>query len=226
MTLRVWVIYGTTGALGAIVGLLRKRLRTLAYVGAVLIALAALNRYVETWNQSGLSHFLETEIVLLMIFLGAYSWFAAGLLREPLKKNLTQRLWASGSLFLYAWCLGLLVIAHVLKNDENPPFTMLVFLALVCVLHVPAFAAFNERFSVRGGPPAPQASQASCLFPVVLILVLSLAAAVVFQFSGSSDWRLLIPNAIISACISGLLLLTRTGSRPGRGPADSALKDK
>jgi hypothetical protein len=206
--------YIIAGTLCIIIGLCSKALKTLVSLGLVLVALAMLNGYVEKWSELKSFNFVGTEILLLAVFLSGYISLSISLVRRKLEVGSSQMVWASASHVLFAWFIGLACLSLILKSDENPAFTVLVFLALVCVLHVPTFAAFKNRFIKAAGPVPSQQSVVrdnpqNLLWAALSLLVGLFVVASAFQFSGTGDWRLIVPNAAICAAQWGLFLVSR-----------------
>jgi len=214
MILRFWMAYALTGTVCIVIGLFNKKLRTLAPLGILLVALAALDGYAEKWGDLKVLNFAWTDILLLILFLLSYGYLSIYLISKRLNVGPSQAVWASASHILLAWFVGLACLSLMLSSEENPAFTLLVFLALVCVLHVPTFAAFRNRFMRAAGTVSNQSSRAhdeskALSWIALVILAVPFLAAFAFQFSGAGDWRLIVPNAAISGAVWGLFRLSR-----------------
>lgn len=205
-----FVVYVISGAVASIIGS-SKRFRSLLPLGLVLVALGFLDAYAENWRRLEGFHFLSTQMLLLALFLSAYALLSTKLILSNFEVPISRALLASASHVFFALLIALAYICFLVRSKENPPFAVLVFLSLICVLHVPMFAAFRARvitFESRR-TTRPTFSRWSAL----LVIVIPFLGASVFQLAGNGDWRMLIPNGLICGSAWGLMVIAQSGER-------------
>lgn len=216
-------LFGTTFGVAGITSLIcsfwaddGKALRAL---GGVLLVCGALNGYSEGWNYLRALPFGHATFILTAYFAWSYSTLCIRFLTSPVLVPRKTRLLYSFLPFVWALCLGLVVAAPSFTALENPPMALLIGLALVCWLHVPAFvfgknlvrSSFCAHEALRETffkDPVQGMTNRDSRFIVFLILSPGLAVFSL-QLAIGNDWRLLGADAAFVAALLALAVMSR-----------------
>jgi hypothetical protein len=203
--------YAAAGGFSLVVAL-KKRWRNFAPLGVVLFTLGALTRCAEDWRRLESLGFLRTELILLAFFICGYALFSTKLILIRFHSELSQAILGSASHILVASLGALGYVSFLVRSNENPPFAVLIFLALVCALHVPMFIAFRKR-AIPGdlNQPAITARSISsfAFWGSLIIIATPFLITSASLLSSGGDWRIILLTAVISASLSTLLWISR-----------------
>jgi hypothetical protein len=205
-------------ALGcALYAICRKTNSILLSLSGLIFSIAILNGYTEEWLVLRPFRFEYVVPVLMLLFLLPYRSLCLHLigstgLRAPLIKELYSFL-----VLVYAGVIGVMILSPVFARSENPPRTILVLVVLVCALHVPTFAAgmskvakFVASSGVARSKVPPDISW-SFITTAIVILAIPLVLTLIVQAVGRDDYRLFAVDAVMTAIIFSLLVISRMG---------------
>jgi len=218
VTLPVVAIAYALSAVGcAIWAILKKTDRILWSLSALIFSIAILNAYVEEWPKLKWLRFEHTAPVLIVLLLLSYRAFCLRLIGRTGLQTLLSKETYSFLVLVYAGFIAMILLLPVFAKDENPPFVLFTFVAFVCALHVPMFAAGRNKvakFVASRGVVVPKASpDISWRFitPAVGILAIPLVLTLIFRAVYHDDYRLFAVNIVLAAIIFSLLALSRHG---------------
>jgi hypothetical protein len=218
MTLPLAGIAYTLGAVGCAVWAAGKKTDKILWpLSGLIFSIAILNAYAETWSALKQLHFEYVVPILVVLFLLPYRSLCLRLiertgLRAPLIKEMYSFL-----VLMYAGLIATMILSLVLAKDENPPFELFAFIAFVCALHVPTFAAgrskvakFVANSEIIVSKPTPDIpwrffTTAMAILGIPLVLTLIVQAAI------RDDYRLFTVDAVMTAIIFSLLAISRRG---------------
>ena len=179
-----------------------------------MVAIAALNIYVEQWPSLKRIDFQAAAILLLIGFLWPYTALSMGLMELLGITGRRQRFVSSFLPLIYALALSFAMILPSLKTLESPPLGLYMFIVLMAVIHIPAFAAGKSRaMKVRRDFSAFQATNSNRHPPLLKTPILALASPLliilILQITMRDDWRLFGLNAVLTAAIASLFVVVR-----------------
>jgi len=186
--------------------------KPLLALGSVSFIVSSLNIYIEDSERLKFLNFEGVGLVLLIVFLGAYTFLSVCLMERLGITNFRKAFVSSFLPVIYILTLTFATLLPALKAQENPPLGLYVFVTFICVLHVPLFAKGRDHATKTQGPisSVPLTSIRRCLEPSKIPLTFLLAplfANLLIQFAVGNDWRLWGLNAVFTAAITFLFAL-------------------
>ena len=208
------IVYRSVGICGLVIGLSSITRRPIASLGLVLVAVAGLNAYVESFAPLRAFRSKATDILLMAAFLTSYGILCISLVRRQGVEDFVQATFASGNPLLSAWFLALVALFPASGSLENPRLANFVMLALVAALQVPVFVAFRDRVLERTRTTRPEGTSVekapSNLWRLALLLcIVPLLVTFAIQILNGGDWRLLAVNFTMMAAIASLFWVSR-----------------
>lgn len=218
MTLPISSIAYGLCAVGCAVWAVCRRVDSIPWsLSGLILSIAVLNAYTEKWPLFKRLRFEYVLPVLVVLFLLPYRSLCLRLIeRTGLRARLIKEMY-SYLIVVYAGLIATMMLSLVFSKDENPPLVLFVFIAFVCAIHVPMFAAGVSKvvaFVTRTGTVAKTNPGVSLrlLMTVTLVmgtpLILSLIQAVV-----RDDYRLFTVDAAMTAIIFSLFAISRWVAR-------------
>lgn len=216
-----WPLAGIVYALGAVgfaVWAIRKKANRLLWpLSALIFSIAILNAYAEEWPTLKQFRFAYGVPVLIVLFVLPYRSFCLRLIeRTGLRPSFVKEQY-SFLLLLYAGLVAMAIVVPFFTRDENPAYMLFAFIVFVCALHVPMFAFGRSKiaeFVTRSGmvqPEAPPDIPWSFLTTATAILGIPLALTLIVQAVVHDDYRLFTVDAVLTAIIFSLLVISRRG---------------
>jgi hypothetical protein len=216
---RLGLIYSVPGVVCVILSFQERRPKLLRQLGALILLLAAFNVYVEEWRAIGSANFITISVALIVGFLVAYTHWTIQLLKQA---GVDRKGFAFRIAFLpivYALSISVALLLPQIQAMENPPLVIYCFVALICVLHVPAFAFGTSRaLGGTDGPLnwVPLKTQSTPVRDVLLALSLPTFASLLLQLATPGDWRLFFLDVTIVFAISILFAIAGGRGRVAR----------
>jgi hypothetical protein len=206
------IAYGVTGVACGL-WWLRNNHKALKAVCGVILAVAIVNGYVEEWGRLKRIRFDYAVLLLIVIFLWPYTTLCIRLMENLGITNRLAAVWSSYLPVVYLLMTGMALASPGMIKLENLPLAFAYFLALVCSLHVPAFAAGkSQAMNVLGSPKTSQAlarrSSTSLLRGAITALGAPLYIALIVQNTMRDDWRLFGADVVITVAIISLCLIS------------------
>ena len=212
----IGLTYAFAGTCWGLLWLRRKSEAALRALSAVMLAIAALNGYIELWPRWKSVGFETAALLLVLVFLWPYSLLSIRLMESTGVARGKRAFFSSQLPVIYLLFLGMVLVnLHDLSTFDDPPLAMYIFMVLVCVLHVPAFVAGKTRmaeyqaklgrspaFPGTNGPPSARVRSAG------LALATTLFIALVVEGVVGSDWLLLSLDAALSGALALLFLIS------------------
>lgn len=208
------ITYAATGIASGVWWLRGARNRVLPALSGVIVAVAALNAYVEGWGV--LKRTLPDYAVwfLLVIFLVPYATLSIRLMEQMEGMSWRPAVWSSYLPIVCLLFLGLGMAIGPRGSTDNRPLALFVGVTLVCALHVPAFAyGKGDVVKIMRSSGIPNAGtpklspgvlkQAAVALGVPLLITLGV------QLAARDDWKPFGINVVMTAAILALFLLSR-----------------
>jgi hypothetical protein len=219
MTLPVVGIAYVLAAAGcAVWAIWKKTDRLLWPLSGLMFSIALLNAYSEEWVVLKRVPFQYVFLVLTVVFVFMYRSLSLRLIeRTGLRRPALVKEQYSGLLQAYAGFAGITIVSVMLAKGENPPLELFAFIVFVCALHVPMFAFGRSKianFLVNSGLAAPKAvPDISWGFFTVAIAILGtpLVVTLIVQAVVHDDYRLFTVDAVLTAIIFSLLVISKRG---------------
>lgn len=212
----VGIAYSLAAASCAVWAIRRKTEEIIWSLTGLMFSIAILNTYVEEWSALKWLRFDYAAPALVVLFLLPYRSFCLRLIeRTGLQPRLAKEQYSFLTL-AYAGFLTVMIMSFFLRG-ENPAFQLLTFIALVCALHVPMFAAGRSKivhFLVKSRlAKTKTTSDISWSFfaKATSILGAPLAVAFIGRTVLHDDYRLFAVDAVLTAVILSLLAISRRG---------------
>jgi hypothetical protein len=195
--------------------ILKKTNNLLWPLSGLILSIAGQNTCVEEWATLKRVPLESAMALLILLFVFAYRSFCLRLIeRTGLRPVWIKEQYA----FLVLVYVGVAVIGLLAvrsSSDENPPYVLFIFVAFVCALHVPTFAygsGLVKQFVVRSGMTAPQSAPDiswSFIVGVTVMLGVPFMVALFFQPLRFDDYRLPSADAVMTAVLVSLLIVSR-----------------
>jgi hypothetical protein len=192
--------------------------RILRALCGVILAVAALNVYVEECGDYRRSQFENITFLLIIALFWQYGSLCVRLMEKAGIANRSSAI-SSSFLSIFGVCLvGLALASRGLMPLENPPLAVFLFIDLCCFIHVPAFAfgksqatrsmaGRNARDEVDAEPRPNLLRKATIALAAPLLVVFAL------QVSSSNEWRLFSADAGMTLALASLILVSVRGER-------------
>lgn len=218
MTLPVVGIAYALAAVGCAVWAIRRKTDRLLWpLSGLIFSIAILNAYAEEWPTLKQFRFEYSAPILIVLFVLPYRSFCLRLIeRTGLRPGFVKEQY-SFLLLVYVGLVAMAIIVPFFARDENPGYTLFAFIVFVCALHVPMFAFGRSKiadFVTRSGTVRPEAppdiswgffATAMAIWGIPLVLTLIVQAVV------HDDYRLFTVDAVLTAIIFLLLVISRRG---------------
>ncbi len=216
-----WPLVGIAYALGAVGcavwAIWRKADRLLWPLSGLIFSIAILNAYAEEWPTLKQFRFEYAVPILMVLFVLPYRSFCLRLIeRTGLRPRLAKEQY-SFLVVIYAGAIAMMVLSPTFAKDENPPFELFTFVMFFCAVHVPAFAAARSKvtkFVANSGivrPEAPPDISWGFFAAAIAILGTPLLLTLIVQAVVHDDYRLFTVDAVLTAIIFSLLVISRRG---------------
>lgn len=188
--------------------------RVLRALSGVLLAVAALNSYVEGW---GLLRQIRPNYLVCLLaafFLLPYAALVITLMDQLEGMSWRPAIWSSYLPVVCLLFLGLVVAIGSNTPISNRPLSLVLGVALICALHVPMFAHGKGaaiKIMIRSGVPNAGVSKLS---PQTVRTSIALLAAPILISAGiqvyrRNDWRLIGADVVVACAILALVVLSR-----------------
>jgi hypothetical protein len=216
-----WPLVGVVYALGAagcaVWAIRRKANRLLWPLSGLIFSIAILNAYAEEWPTLKQFRFEYAVPILIVLFVLPYRSFCLRLIeRTGLRPGFVKEQY-SFLLLLYAGLVAMAIVVPFFARDENPAYMLFAFIVFVCALHVPMFAFGRSKiasFVTRSGtvwPEAPPDISWGFFATAMAILGIPLVLTLIVQAVVHDDYRLFTVDAVLTAIIFSLLVISRRG---------------
>jgi len=194
---------------------------TLGPLGAGGGTIAVLNAYAEEWPTLKRFRFEYAVPVLVVLFLLPYRSLCLRLIeRTGLRPGLIKEQYSD--LFqAYALFTGAAIVSLIYGKGQNSRLEVFAFIVFVCALHVPMFAFGRSKigeFVVRSGialPKAPPDISWGFFITAIAILGTPLVLALIVEAFVRDDYRLFAIDAVMTAIIFSLLVISGRGQFKG-----------
>jgi len=208
------IIYGLAGIASGLWFSRASSSAVLRALSGVVFAIAVLNGYVEEWVNLRRVRFDYSALFMVVIFAWPYAALCVQLMKQLGINKRSSAEWYSYLPIVYLLLVSLAVASPGLSKLENPPLSLYIFVAFICVLHVPAFATGRSQLAKlqRDGQVFQLGDvglSRSIIRRGLVCLAVPLLISVIVQVATLDDWRLFCSNAVITAAIASLFIISR-----------------
>lgn len=216
-----WPIAGIVYALAAVGcaawAISRKTDRLLWPLSGLVFSIAILNASAEEWPTLKQFRFEYAAPILIVLFVLPYRSFCLRLIeRTGLRPGFVKEQY-SFLLLVYAGLVAMAIVVPFFARGENPAYMLFTFIVFVCALHVPMFAFGRSKiaeFVARSGrvlPEAPPDIEWGFFTAAIAILATPLLLTLIVQAIVHDDYRLFTVDAVLTAIMFSLLMISRRG---------------
>lgn len=213
----VGIVYALAAVGCAAWAIRRKTDRIPWSLSGLIFSIAILNVYVEEWPALKRLGFGYAVPILLVLFVLPYRSFCLRLIeRTGLRPGFVKEQYSFLPL-VYAGFVALAIVVPFFAQGGNPVYTLFVFIVVVCALHVPMFASGRSKiaeFVAKSGivrTEAPPDISWGFFTTAMAILGIPLVLTLIVQAVVHDDCRLFTVDAVLTAIIFLLLVISRRG---------------
>lgn len=208
------ITYGVTGIVSGAWWLRQVHSRALLALSGVIVAMAALNAYVENWAMFERTRPDYTICLLLAIFLLPYATLSIRLMEQMEGMTWRPAIWSSYLPLVFLLLIGLAMAIGPGGSTDNRPIALFIGVALVCVLHVPMFAyGKGDVVKIMRSSGISGAGISKMLPEILKQAIAGLAMPILItlgiQVAMRDDWELFGINVVMTVAILSLFLISR-----------------